>query len=64
MEDMALPGAIPIEDMDLVIHPSQLKLVVNPENPNIAKTQVAANYQRDKILWTIKQYNLYLHIQI
>lgn len=31
-----LLGAIPIEDMDLVIHPAQLKLTVNPENPNIA----------------------------
>lgn len=28
-------GAIPIEDMDLIIHPAQLKLTVNPENPNI-----------------------------
>lgn len=34
--EMALLGAIPIEDMDLVIHPAQLKLTVNPENPNIA----------------------------
>jgi clan AA aspartic protease len=31
-----LLGAIPIEDMDLVIHPAKLKLTVNPENPNIA----------------------------
>ncbi len=31
-----LLGAIPIEDMDLVIHPAQLRLVVNPDNPNIA----------------------------
>ncbi len=30
-----LLGAIPIEDMDLIIHPAQLKLMVNPENPNI-----------------------------
>jgi len=22
--------------MDLIIHPAQLKLIVNPENPNIA----------------------------
>ena len=34
--NMVLLGAIPIEDMDLVIQPSQLKLLVNPENPNIA----------------------------
>ena len=31
-----LLGALPIEDMDLIIHPAQLKLTVNPENPNIA----------------------------
>lgn len=49
MGDMALLGAIPIEDMDLVIHPARLKLVVHPENPNIAKTQVTANYQRAKV---------------
>jgi len=30
-----LLGAIPIEDMDLIIHPAQLKLIPNPENPNI-----------------------------
>ncbi len=31
-----LLGAIPIEDMDLVIQPSLLKISVNPENPNMA----------------------------
>lgn len=31
-----LLGAIPIEDMDLVIHPSQLKITVNPNSPNMA----------------------------
>ena len=34
--EMTLLGAIPIEDMDLIIHPAQLKLTVNPQNPNIA----------------------------
>ncbi len=34
--EMVLLGAIPIEDMDLVIHPAQLKITVNPNNPNIA----------------------------
>jgi clan AA aspartic protease len=34
--DMVLLGAIPIEDMDLIIHPAQLKITVNPNNPNIA----------------------------
>ena len=34
--EIPLLGAIPIEDMDLIIHPSQLKLLVNPEHPNVA----------------------------
>lgn len=34
--NIVLLGAIPIEDMDLIIHPAQLKLTVNPDNPNIA----------------------------
>lgn len=34
--DIVLLGAIPIEDMDLVIHPAQLTITVNPNNPNIA----------------------------
>lgn len=34
--EMVLLGAIPIEDMDLVIHPEQLTITVNPDNSNIA----------------------------
>ena len=33
--DEVLLGAIPMEDMDLVIHPSKLLLTVNPQSPNI-----------------------------
>ncbi|CAN5880776.1 hypothetical protein BH11BAC7_BH11BAC7_20800 [soil metagenome] len=33
--DGVLLGAIPMEDMDLVIQPSLLKITVNPSNPNI-----------------------------
>lgn len=33
--DSILLGAIPLEDMDLVIHPATLKLSANPNNPNI-----------------------------
>jgi clan AA aspartic protease len=36
MEDQVLLGAIPMEDMDLVIIPSERKLVVNPRSPKIA----------------------------
>lgn len=41
MGEIALLGAIPIEDMDLVVHPAQLKISVNPQNPNIAGDLVA-----------------------
>jgi hypothetical protein len=34
--DDVLLGAIPMEDMDLVIHPKLLKISVNPENPIVA----------------------------
>ena len=34
--DQALLGAIPMEDMDLVISPSRQSLTVNPNSPNIA----------------------------
>jgi clan AA aspartic protease len=33
--DSVLLGAIPMEDMDLVIHPLKRMLSVNPESPNI-----------------------------
>lgn len=33
--DEALLGAIPMEDMDLVIHPATRTLSVNPASPNI-----------------------------
>jgi clan AA aspartic protease len=36
MGDTPLLGAIPMEDMDLIVHPSLLKLSVHPERPNIA----------------------------
>ena len=33
--DEPLLGAIPLEDMDLIIDPSKRRLLINPENPNI-----------------------------
>lgn len=35
MGDTVLLGAIPMEAMDLVIHPRTLQVVPNPESPNI-----------------------------
>ena len=34
--ERTLLGAIPMEDMDLVVHPLTRQLCVNPESPNIA----------------------------
>ena len=36
MGDQVLLGAIPMEDMDLVVRPKSRSIDVNPENPNIA----------------------------
>ena len=36
MGDEVLLGAIPMEDMDLVLIPKQQRVDVNPENPNFA----------------------------
>jgi len=33
--DQVLLGAIPMEDMDLVIEPSRQRVTVNPPSPNI-----------------------------
>ena len=35
MGEEVLLGAIPMEDMDLVVHPLSRKLIANPSNPNI-----------------------------
>lgn len=35
--DEVLLGQVPMEDMDLVVHPKLLQLSVNPESPNIAR---------------------------
>lgn len=40
MGDQVLLGAIPMEDMDLVVIPSSLALIVNPNSPNIATSIV------------------------
>ena len=37
MGDEVLLGAVPMEDMDLIIQPKLLKLTVNPESPNIPR---------------------------
>ena len=34
--DQVLLGAIPMEDMDLVVHPATRHVIPNPANPNIA----------------------------
>ena len=38
MGDQPLLGAIPMEDMDLVVVPKTRKVIVNPNSPNIASS--------------------------
>ena len=40
MGDQVLLGAIPMEDMDLIIVPKTRTLAVNPDSPNIATSMV------------------------
>ena len=40
MGDEVLLGAVPMDDMDLVVIPKLLKLSVNPESPNIPRGHV------------------------
>ena len=35
-----LLGAIPMEEMDVLIHPLRQELIVNPEHPNIAQLKM------------------------
>jgi clan AA aspartic protease len=43
--DEVLLGAIPMEDLDLILQPSLRKVSVNPDNPNIAVSLVK-NYKQ------------------
>lgn len=38
--DEPLLGAVPMEDMDVLIHPAMRTLIVNPNSPNIAVSPV------------------------
>ena len=38
MGEQPLLGAIPMEDMDLVVVPKTRQVIVNPDSPNIAST--------------------------
>lgn len=44
--EMVLLGAIPMEDMDVLIHPMQQKLIVNPNSPNIASGLVMGHQSK------------------
>ena len=43
MGDQTLLGAIPMEDMDLVVVPKTREVIVNPTSPNIASSIVKAS---------------------
>lgn len=44
--DETLLGAIPMEDLDLVIHPATRSVTVNPASPNIASSLAKAVRRR------------------
>jgi clan AA aspartic protease len=39
-ENEVLLGAIPMEDMDVVIHPSRQELIVHPDHPYLAQMKL------------------------
>ena len=45
--DSVLLGAIPMEDMDLIIHPASRNRTVNPESPNIPSVIVKGSVKYD-----------------
>jgi clan AA aspartic protease len=46
--DSVLMGAVPMEDMDLVINPSTQKVCVNPASPNIPSALVKQSAWHDR----------------
>ena len=49
MGDEVLLGAVPMEDMDLIVSPAHRKLVVNPESPEFSTcaSQIIMKYKID-----------------
>lgn len=43
MGDEVLLGAVPMEDMDLIVSPAHKKVIVNPESPNFPHALVKQN---------------------
>jgi clan AA aspartic protease len=44
-----LRGAIPLEDMDILIHPHKQELVVNPDHPYFAQMKMKSVFTHKKI---------------
>jgi len=44
MSDEVLLGAIPMEDMDLIVRPMTREVLINPSSPNVP-TSVAKGYR-------------------
>lgn len=40
MGDEVLLGAVPMEDMDLIVSPTHRRLVINPESPDFPRALV------------------------
>jgi clan AA aspartic protease len=44
-----LLGAIPMEEMDVLIHPQRLELIVNPEHPNYAVLKMKMGFRKKRL---------------
>jgi clan AA aspartic protease len=44
-----LLGAIPLEDMDILVHPHRQELIVNPEHPYVAQMKIKSVFTHKKI---------------
>lgn len=50
----ALLGAIPLEELDVIIHPLRQELIVNPEHPDGAQFRIPTLLPADRIPWRIR----------
>lgn len=50
----ALLGAIPLEELDVIIHPQRQELIVNPEHPDGAMFRIPTLLPADRIPWHIR----------
>ena len=58
-ESEAFLGAIPLEELDVIVHPLRQELIVNPEHPDGAAYRLPTLLPIDRIPWHILNRHLY-----